>query len=54
MTPQQKTALILLIQDYGNAEYHLGTVLPGDPDHTLRATNRNTEFGKVLDAVFAL
>lgn len=53
MTPQERTNLLLLIQDYAHTEYLLGGIDPlADPDeHHLRATNRHTAFMKVLNAV---
>lgn len=53
MTPQERTNLLLLIQDYAHTEYLLGGTNPlDDPaEHRLRATNRHAAFTKVLNAV---
>lgn len=56
MTPQERTNLLLLIQEYARTEYLLGGVDPlGDPhEHHLRATNRHSAFTAVLNAVFTI
>lgn len=51
MTPEPRTNLILLIEEYARTEYALGA---GGDDRDALYTARHTAFGNVLDAVFAI
>lgn len=51
MTPEARTNLILLIEEYARTEYALGA---GGDDRDVLSKARHVALGNVLDAVFAI